>query len=233
MAAAAGRSSTLGQQRGQVGVAAAALHRQRALARARAASLPARGSGSPRPAGRSGPARRWPAAPRPAPPIRPCPAGCPRCRGPGPGGCPAAAAAAGRRGAASRCRPGRRAAGRRTWRRPGRPARPAGLPGPARRPAPARGRAPTGRSFSECTARSTWPASRLSRSALTKTPVPPIWASSARVTSPNVVTRPVPPGPGALGDQPGHLAGLGHGHRALAGAEPQRRPAHVSSLRLP
>ena len=47
---------------------------------------------------------------------------------------------------------------------------------------------PVGRSFSECTARSTSPPSSASRSALTKTPVPPIWVSCARLTSPSVVT---------------------------------------------
>src|SRR6185437_15845717 len=35
--------------------------------------------------------------------------------------------------------------------------------------------------------------------------------------------------PGTLADQPGHLPRLGHGHRALAGPEPQRRPAHDAS----
>ena len=45
-----------------------------------------------------------------------------------PAGCRGAAAAAGRPGAASRCRQWPRGAGPRTWRRPGRPARPAGRP---------------------------------------------------------------------------------------------------------
>ena len=45
-----------------------------------------------------------------------------------------------------------------------------------------------GRSLSECTARSTSPASSASRSAETKTPVPPIWASASRLVSPYVVT---------------------------------------------
>src|SRR5690606_17030797 len=44
------------------------------------------------------------------------------------------------------------------------------------------------RSFSECTAKSTSPERILSRSALTKTPVPPIWATRALETSPCVVT---------------------------------------------
>ncbi len=58
---------------------------------------------------------------------------------------------------------------------------------------------PVGRSFSECTARSTSPPSSASRSALTKTPVPPIWVSCAWLTSPSVVSptistwRPVRP----------------------------------------
>ena len=47
---------------------------------------------------------------------------------------------------------------------------------------------PVGRSFRECTARSTSPPSSASRSADTKTPVPPIWVSWARLTSPSVVT---------------------------------------------
>jgi hypothetical protein len=36
-------------------------------------------------------------------------------------------------------------------------------------------------------------------------------------------------GPGPLGDQAGHGRGLGHGHRALARAEPQRLPAHFTA----
>src|SRR6266536_425194 len=44
-----------------------------------------------------------------------------------------------------------------------------------------------GRSFSECTAKSISPCSRHARRPLTNTPVPPIWARSARLTSPNVV----------------------------------------------
>ena len=43
-----------------------------------------------------------------------------------------------------------------------------------------------GRSLRECTARSTSPRSSASRSALTKTPVPPIWASGAGEVSPSV-----------------------------------------------
>ena len=45
-----------------------------------------------------------------------------------------------------------------------------------------------GRSLSECTATSTSPRSSASRSALTKTPVPPIDASGAADTSPSVLT---------------------------------------------
>ena len=48
--------------------------------------------------------------------------------------------------------------------------------------------APVGRSLSECTAKSTSPRSRLSRNALTKTPVPPICVSCSLLTSPSVVT---------------------------------------------
>ena len=43
-----------------------------------------------------------------------------------------------------------------------------------------------GRSLRECTARSTSPRSSASRRALTKTPVPPIWASGAEEMSPSV-----------------------------------------------
>src|SRR5437667_282151 len=38
---------------------------------------------------------------------------------------------------------------------------------------------------------------------------------------------------GARGDQPGNLTGLGQGHGALAGAQPQRRPALHHGLTLP
>ena len=48
--------------------------------------------------------------------------------------------------------------------------------------------APVGRSLSECTAKSTSRRSRLSRNALTKTPVPPICVSCSLLTSPSVVT---------------------------------------------
>ena len=63
-----------------------------------------------------------------------------------------------------------------------------------------------GRSLRECTATSTSPRSSASRSALTNTPVPPIWASGAEEASPSVrmgtssVSRPVAARQG-VGDQ--------------------------------
>ena len=81
-----------------------------------------------------------------------------------------------RAGADRGCRPAaRRASGRR-----GRRATSRGSSRAARRPARCPSAAAVGRSLSECTARSTSPASRASRSAETKTPVPPSWASGAR-----------------------------------------------------
>ncbi len=87
-----------------------------------------------------------------------------------------------------------------------------------------------GRSLSECTARSTSPCRMPSRRALTKTPVPPMSGRWTWVTSPNEVSPTSSTCLPVRGDgDSGQLASLGHRHGALAGAQPQHRPAHLAS----
>ena len=82
------------------------------------------------------------------------------------------------------------------------------------------GTAAVGRSLSECTATSMPPARRASRTALTKTPVPPISVSARGSTSP-VVVIPTKTESTPLGrQQPRHLIGLDAGQRRGPGADP-------------
>ncbi len=121
--------------------------------------------GDVRRAGRSGPGRPGPARRRRPRRRRPGRAGCRRCRAPAPPAGRARGRAAARPGAATRCRPRRPRRARRGSGRRRRPARRAGPRAAAPRPARSPGAGAVGRSLSECTARSTSPASSASRSA--------------------------------------------------------------------
>ena len=106
---------------------------------------------------------------------------------------------------------------------------PGAAPRPARCPPAARSAGPSA-SAPRCRCRR--PAGSPA-GALTNTPVPPIWASWARLTSPNVVI------PISSTSRPARSVirratcwRLGHGHRALAGAEPQP-PGRLATARSP
>ena len=90
-----------------------------------------------------------------------------------------------------------------------------------------------GRSLSECTATSTSPRSSASRSALTKTPVPPSWASGSLETSPSVRIRTSSVSqPGGGGERVGDQAALGAGEDGGAGADADRRDGSVDAAVL-
>ena len=168
-------------------VGRAALDGERALRRRRQHLQRVEQSRSPRPAGPAGPGRPGQHHRVQLAGGHLAAAGCPRCRGSAPPRRRGRARAAARPAAASRCRSGRRAAARPSV-SPSRAHQHVArvLARAARRRSP--GPAP-GRSAGPCTSaprrRSRRPSSA-SRSAETKTPVPPIWVSGAPSGRPSV-----------------------------------------------